>query len=114
MNRKSTINPITALYCRLSIEDGSDNESMSISNQKALLKDYAESHGMPDYEFYIDDGYTGRNFNRPAFQRLLKYIEDKKISIITKDLSRLGRNYIEAGSYIEIFFPSVVARSGLI
>lgn len=106
MNRKSTINPITALYCRLSIEDGSDNESMSISNQKTLLKDYAESHGMPDYEFYIDDGYTGRNFNRPAFQRLIQDIEDHKVNcVITKDLSRLGRNYIEAGSYIEVFFP---------
>ena len=106
MNRKSTINPITALYCRLSIEDGSDNESMSISNQKTLLKDYAESHGMPDYEFYIDDGYTGRNFNRPAFQRLIQDIEDHKVNcVITKDLSRLGRNYIEAGSYIEVIFP---------
>lgn len=106
MNRKSTINPITALYCRLSIEDGSDNESMSISNQKVLLKNYAESHGMSDYEFYVDDGYTGRNFNRPAFQQLIKDIEDKKVNcVITKDLSRLGRNYIEAGSYIEVFFP---------
>lgn len=54
MNRKSTINPIAALYCRLSIEDGSDNESMSISNQKAMLKDYAEKNGMPDYEFYVE------------------------------------------------------------
>ena len=106
MNRKSTINPITALYCRLSIEDGNDNESMSISNQKVLLKNYVESHGMSDYEFYVDDGYTGRNFNRPAFQQLIKDIEDKKVNcVITKDLSRLGRNYIEAGSYIEVFFP---------
>ena len=87
MNRKSTINPITALYCRLSIEDGNDNESMSISNQKVLLKNYVESHGMSDYEFYVDDGYTGRNFNRPAFQQLIKDIEDKKVNcVITKDL----------------------------
>ena len=111
MNRKSTINPITALYCRLSIEDGADNESMSISNQKILLKDYAESHGMPDYEFYIDDGYTGRNFNRPAFQQMIRDIEANKINcVITKDLSRLGRNYIEAGSYIEVFFPQHKVR----
>lgn len=97
---------ITALYCRLSLEDGRDNESMSISNQKAMLKTYAESNGMLHYDFYIDDGYTGRNFNRPGFQRMLADIESGKVDcVITKDLSRLGRNYIEAGSYIEIYFP---------
>ena len=61
---------------------------------------------MFQYEYYVDDGYTGRNFNRPAFQRMIADIEAGKIGcVITKDLSRLGRNYIEAGSYIEIFFP---------
>ena len=107
MNRKiNSIHPITALYCRLSIEDGRDNESMSISNPKALLKDYAEKNGMYEYSFYVDDGYTGRNFNRPGFQRMISDIEASKVNcVITKDLSRLGRNYIEAGSYIEIFFP---------
>ncbi len=92
MNRKNKLAPsVTALYCRLSIEDGRENESMSISNQKALL---------------CDDGYTGRNFNRPSFQRMIADIEAGKVKcVITKDLSRLGRNYIEAGSYIEIFFP---------
>ena len=79
---------------------------MSISNQKLLLKDYAEKNGMPRYEYYVDDGYTGRNFNRPSFKRLIADIEAGKVGcVITKDLSRLGRNYIEAGSYIEIFFP---------
>lgn len=107
MNRKSQfIQPITALYCRLSIEDGRDNESMSISNQKAMLKDYAEKNGMYDFEFYVDDGFTGRNFNRPSFQRMIADIESGKVKcVITKDLSRLGRNYIEAGSYMEVFFP---------
>lgn len=108
MSRKNNLSKqkITALYCRISLDDGSQNESMSISNQKLLLKDYAEKNGMPRYEYYVDDGYTGRNFNRPSFKRLIADIEAGKVScVITKDLSRLGRNYIEAGSYIEIFFP---------
>ena len=107
MNRKNKFTQsVTALYCRLSIEDGRENESMSISNQKALLRDFAEKNGLLDYEYYVDDGYTGRNFNRPSFQRMIADIEAGKVKcVITKDLSRLGRNYIEAGSYIEIFFP---------
>ena len=107
MSRKKQVNQkITALYCRISLEDGGDNESMSISNQKLMLRDFAEKNGMFQYEYYVDDGYTGRNFNRPAFQRMIADIEAGKIGcVITKDLSRLGRNYIEAGSYIEIFFP---------
>ena len=105
-NSKITSPLITALYCRLSLEDGKDNESMSISNQKLLLKDYAEKNGMFNCEFYVDDGFTGRNFNRPAFQRMISDIEAGRIScVITKDLSRLGRNYIESGSYMEVFFP---------
>ncbi len=105
-NSKNTSPMITALYCRLSLEDGKDNESMSISNQKLLLKDYAEKNGMFNCEFYVDDGFTGRNFNRPAFQRMISDIEAGRIScVITKDLSRLGRNYIESGSYMEVFFP---------
>ena len=107
MSRKNkTIPSVTALYCRLSIEDGRENESMSIQNQKSLLKDFAEKNGFLDYEFYVDDGYTGRNFNRPSFQRMIADIEAGKIKcVVTKDLSRLGQNYIEAGSYIEVFFP---------
>ena len=107
MNRKKQASPkCTALYCRISLEDGGDSESMSISNQKLMLQEFAEKQGLFPYEFYVDDGYTGRNFNRPAFQRMIGDIEAGKIGcVITKDLSRLGRNYIEAGSYIEIFFP---------
>ena len=107
MSRKNKTTPtVTALYCRLSIEDGREKESMSIQNQKSLLKDFAEKSGFLDYEFYVDDGYTGRNFNRPSFQRMIADIEAGKIKcVVTKDLSRLGRNYIEAGSYIEVFFP---------
>ncbi len=104
--KKNNIEKHAALYCRISLEDGGDNESMSISHQKIMLKDFAEKNGMFRYEYYVDDGYTGRNFNRPSFQRMIADIEAGKVScVITKDLSRLGRNYIEAGSYIEIFFP---------
>ena len=112
MNRKRQENQkITALYCRISLDDGGDSESMSISNQKIMLRDFAEKNGMFQYEYYVDDGYTGRNFNRPAFQRMIADIEAGKIGcVITKDLSRLGRNYIEAGSYIEIFFPKHSVR----
>lgn len=76
-----------------------------------MLRDYAEKNGFLDYEYYVDDGYTGRNFNRPSFQRMIADIEAGKVKcVITKDLSRLGRNYIEAGSYIEVFFPRYNVR----
>lgn len=97
---------ITALYCRLSQDDGNVGESMSIQSQKAILEKYAKDMGNYLYEFYIDDGYSGTNFNRPSFQRMIADIEDGKIdTVITKDLSRLGRNYLESGAYIEVFFP---------
>ena len=100
MSRKKQVNQkITALYCRISLEDGGDNESMSISNQKLMLRDFAEKNGMFQYEYYVDDGYTVLNFNRPSFQRMIADIEAGKIrSVNTKDQTRLGRNYIEAGS----------------
>ena len=112
MNRKNKSAPsVTALYCRLSIEDGRENESMSISNQKALLRDFAEKNGLLDYEFYVDDGYTGRNFNRPSFQRMIADIETGKVKcVITKDLSRLGRNQLHTGLYIEERFPMFGVR----
>ena len=99
-------NLITALYCRLSVDDGLDNESMSISNQKQFLQNYAECNGFINLRFYVDDGFTGRNFNRPGFQSLIKDIEDGIVgTVITKDLSRLGRNYIEVGLYTDVYFP---------
>lgn len=97
----------TAGYFRLSREDGDKMESDSIRNQKDLVADYISKH--PEItlvEEYVDDGYTGTNFDRPGFQKLLKDIESKKINcIIVKDLSRLGRNYIEMGRYLEKIFP---------
>lgn len=96
----------TALYCRLSRDDGSEMESSSIQTQKEMLSRYAKENGFSNTEFFVDDGYSGTNFNRPDFQRLISEIEDGLIdTVITKDLSRLGRNYIETGVYIEVYFP---------
>lgn len=99
-----------AIYIRLSKEDVDRgyNESESIKNQRTLLTEYVEKLGW-EYELidiYIDQGYTGTNFNRPDFQRMIRDIENGKINmVVTKDLSRLGRDYIETGEYIEKWFP---------
>lgn len=80
MSRKKEISQkVTALYCRISLDDGGDNESMSISNQKLMSKEYSEKNGMFQHEYYVDDGYTGRNFNRISFQRMIADIEAGKI-----------------------------------
>ena len=96
-----------AIYCRLSKEDeNAETESSSIATQKALLTDYVRSHGWHLRATYIDDGYSGTNFERPRFQDMIRDIEDGKINcVITKDLSRLGRNYLDCGLYLEVFFP---------
>lgn len=97
-----------AEYIRLSVEDGDDKvESNSIVNQRALLNDYIKNNPeLKIYDYYIDDGYSGTDFNRPGFQRMLNDMKNKKFdAIIVKDLSRLGRNYIEVGNYIEQIFP---------
>ncbi len=84
-------------YCRLSKDDGTDNESASIATQKSILTDYVKKQGWNLVKTYVDDGYSGTNFQRPAFQEMLKDIENGLINcVITKDLSRLGRNYLEA------------------
>ena len=100
-----------AIYIRLSQED-SDNgeeksESNSITSQKALLNEFIEEHNdLIIYDTYVDDGYTGTDFNRPGFQRLLEDMRNGNINcVLVKDLSRLGRNYIEVGNYIEQIFP---------
>ena len=95
-----------AIYCRLSKDDGSNVESMSISTQKQMLSDYVNLNNLGSIVEYIDDGYSGKNFNRPAFQKMVEDIKGGKINCcVTKDLSRLGRNYIETGMYVEMFFP---------
>ncbi len=97
---------ITALYCRLSRDDGTDKESNSIANQKKLLSQKAKELGLSNTKYYVDDGYTGTNFNRPGFQDLLDDIDMGYIStIMVKDLSRLGRDYVSVGHYTDSFFP---------
>ena len=97
---------ITALYCRLSRDDGAEGESNSIANQKKLLSKYAKEHGFINTKFYVDDGYTGTNFNRPGFQRMLEDMDMGYIStVIVKDSSRFGRNYLEVGQYTDYYFP---------
>lgn len=99
-------NKITALYCRLSRDDELGGDSMSIQNQKTMLSQYAKDNGFINTEFFVDDGYSGTNFDRPDFQRMIGYIEDGKIgTVIVKDLSRLGREYLKTGYYTEIYFP---------
>lgn len=100
-----------ASYSRLSREDGDKMESDSIRNQKDLIADYAAQRGIRIVSEYTDDGYSGTNFDRPNFQRMMEDVKKKKINcIIVKDLSRLGRNYIETGRYLEKIFPFLGVR----
>ncbi len=97
----------TALYLRLSRDDELQGESGSISTQRQMLAQYCREQGLRIYDEYVDDGYSGTNFERPGFQRMLDDIEDGKINcVIVKDLSRLGRNYVMTGQYTDIYFPS--------
>ena len=99
---------LTAIYCRLSKEDGDKEESNSIESQRRILNAYIADHSdLELYQEYVDDGYTGTNFRRPGFQSMLMDAQEKKFScIIVKDLSRLGRNYLETGRYTQQIFPS--------
>lgn len=95
-----------ALYCRLSRDDGTESESNSIGNQKKLLSQKAKEMGLTDTKYYVDDGYTGTNFNRPGFQQLIDDIEIGLVSaVMVKDLSRLGRDYVSVGNYTDSYFP---------
>ena len=95
-----------AIYCRLSKDDDLDGESASIANQRDMLESYCEKQGWEVVAVYQDDGYTGLNMERPDLKRMLKAIERRQINlVITKDLSRLGRNYLQTGTLIEDFFP---------
>ena len=101
----------TALYCRLSQDDGLDGDSNSIQNQKSILQRFAEDHHFPNPCFYVDDGFSGGNFQRPAFQQMIADMENGEVGIIvTKDLSRLGRNQLHTGLYIEERFPMFGVR----
>jgi len=97
---------ITALYCRLSRDDGAEGDSNSVANQKRMLAKYAKENGHGNIRYYVDDGYTGTNFNRPGFQKLLEDIEMGYVSVvIVKDMSRLGRDYLQVGYYTDSYFP---------
>ena len=99
------------LYCRLSKDDDQSGESTSIGTQRSMMTDYCTEHGYEIVNIYVDDGYSGLNFNRPGFQELLDDVEQGRINlVITKDLSRLGRDYIMTGYYSEIYFPSKDVR----
>ena len=111
MAKKKQQDRITALYCRLSRDDEYSGDSVSIQTQKAMLSQYAEEKGFLNCEFFVDDGYSGTNFNRPDFQRMISLVEQGKIgAVIVKDLSRLGRNYLMTGNYTEVIFPEYDVR----
>ena len=111
MLRQATQNLITALYPRLSHEDELQGESNSISNQKRILEAYAKQNGFTNLCWYTDDGYSGANFQRPGFQAMLADIEAGKVgTVIVKDMSRLGRNYLQVGMYTEMIFPQKGVR----
>ena len=105
MSRQSN-QKITAGYCRLSRDDELQGDSNSIVNQKAILTKYAQDNGFPNLRLYCDDGFSGTNFQRPGFQKMLKDIEAGLVGVVlTKDMSRLGRDYLRVGFYTEMTFP---------
>ncbi len=105
-NKKYTI-----LYARLSQDDGSQGDSNSIQNQRMMLEKYAKNNGFENVKFLYDDGYSGTNFQRPAFQEMLALVENGEVAtIIVKDMSRFGREYLMVGQYTELIFPSYGVR----
>ena len=108
---QTTAAKITALYSRLSRDDELQGDSNSIVNQKAILRKYADDNGFSNCEYFVDDGYSGTNFDRPDWQRLMSLAEDGQVgTIIVKDMSRLGRDYLKVGYYTEVVFPGLDIR----
>ena len=111
MNRQSIIEKLSALYVRLSRDDENEGDSNSIAHQIEILIKYCRDHGITNYKIYKDDGYSGTSFNRPGFQEMLADIEAGLVgTVIVKDMSRFGRNYLEVGLYTEIRFPEMGVR----
>ena len=111
MNADRQFSKITALYCRLSQDDELQGDSNSIKNQKAILQKYASDNGFHNTEFFVDDGYSGTNFDRPDWKRLIAKVDSGDVgTIIVKDMSRLGRDYLQVGMYTEIKFPNADIR----
>ena len=102
---------ITALYCRLSRDDEMQGDSNSIRNQKSILQKYADDGGFTNTAFFVDDGYSGTTFDRPDWNRLMELVDSGKVgTIIVKDMSRLGRDYLKVGMYTEMVFPNAEVR----
>lgn len=114
LNRQSStiaMDKITALYCRLSRDDELQGDSNSILNQKAILQKYADDNGFCNTMFFVDDGFSGTNFDRPDWQRLMGFVDEGKIgTLIVKDMSRLGRDYLKVGYYTEVVLPGADVR----
>lgn len=111
MKLKEQSRLIAGCYCRLSDDDEKDGTSISIETQRKILTEYCKEHGIQVYDVYEDDGFTGTNFNRPSFKRMMEDAKSKVINvIIVKDLSRFGRNYLQVGSYISDIFPMMNVR----
>ena len=103
--------PITALYARLSKDDEQQGESLSIENQKRILETFARDNGFLNCRFFVDDGWSGANFQRPGFMEMMDCVESGEVKcVITKDLSRMGRNYLQVGMFTEITFPKKGVR----
>ena len=111
MKQPNVQTPITALYCRLSRDDELQGESNSISNQRRILETYVADKGFKNHQFFVDDGWSGANFDRPSFTEMMEGVESGAIkTVIVKDLSRLGRNYLQVGYYTEMVFPKKNVR----
>ena len=111
LTRQPQQGKITALYCRLSRDDELQGDSNSIKNQKNILQKYAEDNGFGNIQFFVDDGWSGTNFDRPDFQRMIAEVDAGNVAtIIVKDMSRLGRDYLKVGYYTEIAFPDADVR----
>ena len=96
---------MTALYCRLSVDDANEGDSNSIQNQKKILLNYAKENGYLNTQFFVDDGYSGTSFERPSFKKMIEGIKSGEIKrVIIKDMSRFGRDYLQVGMYTEIMF----------
>ncbi len=103
--------PVTALYARLSKDDDQTGDSNSIVNQKRILETYARDNGFLNYRFFVDDGWSSANFDRPGFMEMMDCVERGEVKcVITKDLSRVGRNYLQVGMFTEITFPKKGVR----
>lgn len=111
MAKKNQQDRFTALYCRLSRDDEFSGDSASNQTQKTMLTQYAKDNGFTNCQYFVDDGYSGTNFDRPDFTRMIDLIEQNRIGVvIVKDLSRMGRNYLQTGYYTEAIFPDYDVR----